>query len=82
MQEKDVVKKIDKLVETIYSPDQTGINEKFIDFLGGLEVYLATPDKSVQGIEEVLKQIEMAYGIKDYIALADILLYELKPLIE
>lgn len=82
MQEKDITEKIDRLVATIYSPDQNGINDKFVDFLGALEGYLATTDKNVQGIEEVLKQIEMAYRIKDYIALADILLYELKPLIE
>lgn len=78
-QRKSILEKMDMLIQTIYSPDQTEIDKKFLDFLESLDDYVKVIGKNEDSIYNILKQIELAYSIKDYIALSDFILYGLKP---
>lgn len=78
-QRKSVLEKIEVLVQTIYSPDQLDLTKKFVDFLEALEDYIKVMPENAESICNILKQVELAYEIKDYIALSDFVSYELKP---
>ena len=80
MQKDNLKKRIDDLVEEIYTPDQKDIDNKFIAVLEAIENDMNTSllaDK-IQDINQVLLKIQSAYVIKDYVTLADVLLYEMK----
>lgn len=75
-----VIEAIDEWVSEIYTPDQSKLSEKNVSFLDSVSVFLSgmvemgyqvNMDKDLQKLQEVVTQ-------KDYIALADFLLYEVK----
>lgn len=75
-----VVTAIDELVEEIYTLEQTKLNQKFIqiideidDFVKKMEIsgYMVDLTKELQSMQDI-------YLKKDYVQLADFLLYDLK----
>ena len=80
MEKEKVIEKIDEIVHAIYTPDQIDIDGKFIQLLEAIEVCANTgllADK-LPDINQVLLKVQSAYVIRDYVTLADILLYEIK----
>ena len=80
MGKENLIKTIDEIVQTIYTPDQVNIDGKFIQFLEAIEIYANTGvlEEKVQNINQVLLKVQSAYAIKDYVTLSDLLLYEIK----
>ena len=80
MGKENLIKTIDEIVQTIYTPDQVNIDGKFIQFLEAIEVYANTGvlEEKVPNINQVLLKVQSAYAIKDYVTLSDLLLYEIK----
>ena len=67
---------IDCVVKMIYKMDQKEIDRSFVEMLDGLVQYIN--ERSTDKINGVLLEIQEAYMKKDYICMADLLLYELK----
>ena len=80
MGKENLIKTIDEIVQTIYTPDQVNIYGKFIQFLEAIEIYANTGvlEEKVPNINQVLLKVQSAYAIKDYVTLSDLLLYEIK----
>lgn len=80
MEQEKLIKTIDEIVQTIYTPDQVNIDGKFIQFLEAIEIYANTGvlEEKVPNINQVLLKVQSAYAIKDYVTLSDLLLYEIK----
>lgn len=76
-----VIRAINDLVSKIYSIDQVGLNEAFSAFIEELSLFLNRMAKEGYTVEmeEELVQIQQAFEKKDYILLADVLLYQVKP---
>ena len=72
-------KKIEELVEVIYRLEQNQIDKKFIELLNGLEEYIAMHQEYQW--DSVLLEMQTAYANRNYVRFADLLLYELKPLV-
>lgn len=75
-----VIEAIDTWVQEIYTPDQDKISEKYIAFLDAISSFLT--GMAQQGyqvnIDEDLQKLQGLVQKKDYVALADFLLYEIK----
>ena len=84
MEKENLIEKIDALVHTIYTPDQIDIDGKFIQFLEAVEACTNEEilAEKIPDINQVLLKVQSAYVIKDYVTLADILLYEIKEKME
>lgn len=79
----EVLEQIDILVERIYSVDKPGLDEGFAALIRGLLALVdRIPAEAVTQLNEILLQLEAAYIKKDLVELADILIYELKVLLE
>ena len=74
---KKVLEKIDELVKELHTPDQDKVNEKYLEFIDALGVFLDEMGKRgyMVALSEDLNQIQQAMTMKDYIRLSDILLY-------
>lgn len=75
-----LINDIDELVGAIYKVEQKQIDAKFIQMLDGLDAYIKAHQQS--GWDALLMELQTAYVNKNYVQFADILLYDLKPLIE
>lgn len=72
-----IQKNIEQLVGAIYKLEMKKIDAEFIGLLDNIESYVELhPDENWNG---VLLHIQESYVKKDYVELADALLYELKP---
>lgn len=78
MREK-VINKIDQLVKMIYQMNQKEIDRSFIEMLDGLGKYIGV--NSMDKVDGILLEIQEAYIKKNYVCMADLLLYELKAVI-
>ena len=75
----DLVQVIDEIVEVIYRLEIKEIEKKIVDLLDGLELHIKeNPNKEW---DEVVINLQNAYVKKDYVELADILLYDMKMLL-
>lgn len=77
--------RIDDLVETIYTPDQNMLDEKFITLLDALEQFMGEMKEDLEVINyinEVLVKLQQSYLVKDYIYMADLLLYGIKEVLQ
>lgn len=75
-----VIEKIDQLVMEIYTSDQKEINTyylEFIDAIGGFIQDMMEKGYTVD-LRQDLERIQKAADAKDYIALSDILKYEVR----
>lgn len=75
--EKKIIIQIDKLVEIIYSPDQYGFNQEFIELLDLIDSVIKNKDEDAV-LMTVLSDLQLAYERKDYVDIADILLHQLQ----
>lgn len=75
-----VLEKIEELVIELHTPDQDNVNEKYLDFIEALAVFLTEIGKMGYSVDinRDLEQIQRAVTIKDYIRLSDILLYTIR----
>lgn len=80
MEKENLIKTIDEIVQTIYTPDQVNLDGKFIELLEAIEVCanVGILGEHIPDINQVLLKVQSAYMIKDYVTLSDILLYEIK----
>lgn len=81
---KGVLEAIERLITIIYEPDQDGLVEEFSKLV---EEFMTFIQKMYEigytvDINEELLKVQHAFEKKDYIQLADILLYEVKPSFE
>lgn len=75
----NVKDKIKEIVDVIYTPDKKGFDTCFIQLLDALE----QSDLLVKhNIDSILVMLQKAYVNKDYVGLADILLYDLEPVVD
>ncbi len=75
---------LEEMVNIIYSPDQEGLDHAFINILDAfteLVEEMATLGYTVDMTEELML-LQSAYMKKDYVELADVLLYDIKPAIQ
>lgn len=70
---------IDQVVKVIYQMDQKEIDRSFVEMLDGLAQYI--DENSMDRINGTLLEIQEAYMKKNYVCMADLLLYELKTAI-
>lgn len=81
---KGVLEAIERLITIIYEPDQNGLVEAFSELVEEFMRFIQQMYEigyTVDINEELLK-VQNAFEQKDYIKLADILLYEVKPSFE
>lgn len=81
---KPVILAIDELVNEIYSPDQAYLIEKFTALVDQLIQFIDEMQKMdyLVDLTKELNILQSAFEKKDYVALADELLYDLKPQFE
>lgn len=75
---------IEEMLNIIYSPDQEGLDHAFVEILDSFTEMIegmAVKGYSVDMTEE-LTLLQNAYLKKDYVELADALLYDIKPELE
>lgn len=77
---KKVLEQIEELVVELHTPDQDKVNEKYLEFIDALGMFLEEMGKKGYTVDlsEDLNQIQQAMAIKDYIRLSDILLYTIR----
>jgi hypothetical protein len=75
---------IEEMVEIIYSPDQEELDQEFIKVLDAFEEMVKEMETRGYYVDmtEELGILQTAYLKKDYIELADVLLYDVKPELE
>jgi len=77
----NILGQIEELVQTIYVPGKQTITEQYIKLLDLFDVFITTMGQlgyQVQ-LDQELLQLQDAYTKQDYIRLADILLYQIRP---
>lgn len=79
--EKKIIVQIDKLVEIIYSPDQYGFNQEFIELLDLIDSVIKNKDEDTV-LMTILSHLQLSYERKDYVDIADILLHQLQKYFE
>lgn len=81
---KEPLDAIEKMVDIIYSPDQDGLDSAFVQILDSILGFIENMAKEgyLVDMTEELKLLQDAYLKKDYLELADALLYDIKPEIE
>ena len=77
--EQQICETIDCLVEAIYRLELKKIDNTFVQLLDELGEYIGQRTSGVW--DTLLLNIQDSYVRKDYVRFADILLYELKPLL-
>lgn len=72
---------IEKVTDSIYSPDQEELDSAFLELLNELMAFVESMAQSGYSVDmtEELTAIESAYAKRDLVELADILLYDMKP---
>lgn len=76
-----VITAIDTLVDEIYTPDQTKIQEGYlqlINSIGDFLQWMAEQEYQVD-LNEDLGRLQKEMSKKDYIAASDILMFDMKP---
>lgn len=77
--EETIKKNVAQLLESIYKLEIKKMDEEFIQLINSIEEYIST--YSDKGWNTVLLNMQDAYSKKDYVRFADILLYELSPML-
>lgn len=82
-----IMQLIDDMCGYIYKGQGDKIFDNLNEFINGLDFILSkanyiSEDINMNNVEEILINIEKAISIKDYVLLADILIYELSPLLQ
>lgn len=77
----EVLEAIDNLVHSIYTTEQTGVNEYFMALLDALELFVNRMNQAGYQVDinQELLRIQEAFTKKDYVMLADVLLDEVRP---
>lgn len=75
-----VLEKIEDLVKELHTPDQDKVNERYLDFIDALGVFLEEMHKLGYSVDmsQDLEQVQQAMTKKDYVLLSDILLYTIR----
>ena len=78
---KSVLEAIEGLVDAIYSPDQEQVDKRFSGLVEELIAFVDAMQKAGYTVDltKELMAIQSAYERKDYVELADVLLYDMKP---
>lgn len=75
----NVIKLLEKIVDIIYTPDQDGLNQAFIELMDVLLNFIS--QESIQDnfdLSQELLAMQSSFMKKDYGELADVLHYDLK----
>ena len=72
--------KIDIIVDSIYTPEQPGIDKKVQEFLDVFIQYIEqeSNEEQIKVLNPILENLLMYYERKAYIEMADTLLYDVK----
>jgi hypothetical protein len=76
-----VIEAIDHLVMEIYTLEQKELPQRFLDVIDAMGNFIQEMQEKGYSVDllEELNLIQDAYQRKDYVELADVLLYEIKP---
>lgn len=76
-----VITAMDTLVDEIYTPDQTKIQEGYLQLINSIGDFLQwMAEQGYQvDLNEDLGRLQNAMSKKDYIAASDILMFDMKP---
>lgn len=76
-----VITAMDTLVDEIYTPDQTKIQEGYLQLINSIGDFLQwMAEQGYQvDLNEDLGKLQNAMSKKDYIAASDILMFDMKP---
>lgn len=72
---KELEEQLEKIVSIIYMPDKPNFETEFVALLDLIEKNLS----KISDVNRHMLSLQNAYVKKDYVDLADELLYELKP---
>lgn len=75
------IKAMDKVVQIVYTPDQSGLADAFLEMLDAFSEFIGEMEKKgyTVSMNESLLELQNAFESKDYIRLTDCILYDLKP---
>ncbi len=79
----NVIELLEKIVDIIYTPDQDGLNQAFIELMDVLLNFIS--QENIQDnfdLNQELLAMQSSFMKKDYGELADILHYDLKSKLE
>lgn len=76
-----VIAAMDTLVDEIYTPDQTKVQEEYLQLINSIGDFLQwMAEQGYQvDLNEDLGKLQNAMSKKDYIAASDILMFDMKP---
>lgn len=76
-----VITAMDTLVDEIYTPDQTKVQEEYLQLINSIGDFLQwMAEQGYQvDLNEDLGKLQNAMSKKDYIAASDILMFDMKP---
>ncbi len=76
-----VITAMDTLVDEIYTPDQTKVQEEYLQLINSIGDFLQwMAEQGYQvDLNEDLGRLQNAMSKKDYIAASDILMFDMKP---
>jgi len=76
-----VITAMDTLVDDIYTPDQTKVQEEYLQLINSIGDFLQwMAEQGYQvDLNEDLGKLQNAMSKKDYIAASDILMFDMKP---
>lgn len=75
------IKAMDKVIQIVYTPDQIGLADAFLEMLDAFSEFIEEMGKKgyTVSMNESLLELQNAFESKDYILLTDCILYDLKP---
>lgn len=76
-----VITAMDTLVDEIYTPDQTKVQEEYLQLINSIGDFLQwMAEQGYQvDLNEDLSRLQKEMSKKDYIAAGDILMFDMKP---
>ena len=79
-----LVEKIDEIVDSIYTPEQPGIDKKVQEFLDIFVRYIEqeSNEEQIKALNPNLEKLLTYYERKAYIEMADTLLYDVRTIIQ
>lgn len=75
------IQAMDKVVDIVYTPDQAGLAEAFLEMIEAFGEFLGKMQEAgyTVSMEDSLMELQTSFQQKDYVRLTDCILYDLKP---
>ncbi|MDE6312562.1 MAG: hypothetical protein K2M46_02920 [Lachnospiraceae bacterium] len=72
---------MDKVVQIVYTPDQAGLAEAFVEMLDAFAEFIQRMQDAGYSVsmDKSLMELQDSFQQRDYVRLTDCILYDLKP---